>query len=239
MTPYQLLVEHTADERAALHHLPVLTDLAEGRYTLDSYRAFLTNAFHHVRHTVPLMMACGARLQDRDRLSWLQPALVEYIREEAGHEQWILNDLATCGADPARVRASVPSLDVELLVAFVYDFIARRNPVGFFGMVYVLEGTSTALATSAADLVQSRLGLPDRAFSYLRSHGELDKEHISFFADLIDQISDPADLDDIVHVARRVFHLYGQVLDSVPRGTPQQAAARTRNGAHRSQQDVA
>lgn len=237
MSPYQLLVEHTANERAALHHLPVLTDLAEGRYAIDSYRAFLTNAFHHVRHTVPLMMACGARLPER--LSWLQPALVEYIREEAGHEQWILNDLAACGADPARVRASVPSFDVELLVAFVYDFITRRNPVGFFGMVYVLEGTSTALATSAADLVQSRLDLPDRAFSYLRSHGELDKEHINFFADLIDQISDPADLDDIVHVARRVFHLYGQVLDSVPRSSPQQATARTGNGARRSQQDVA
>ncbi len=38
------------------------------------------------------------------------------------------------------------------MVAYVYDYIARRNPVGFFGMVHVLEGTSTALATTAAQV---------------------------------------------------------------------------------------
>jgi len=222
MTTFQSLVDSTAAGRRALHGLPVLTDLAEGRFTVESYQAFLINAYHHVRHTVPLMMACGARLPER--LSWMQGALVEYIKEETGHEQWILNDLAATGADPARVRRSVPSFEAELLVAYVYDFIQRRNPVGFFGMVYVLEGTSTALATGAADLIQSHLKLGNHAFSYLRSHGELDREHITFFERLIDQITDPADLDDIVHVARRVFHLYGQVLDSVPRSAQKHVA---------------
>lgn len=222
MTPYQSLVENTADEQRALHGLPVLTDLAEGRFAIDSYQAFLVNAYHHVRHTVPLMMACGARLPER--LAWMQGALVEYIKEETGHEQWILNDLAATGADPARIRRSAPSLEAELLVAYVYDFIQRRNPVGFFGMVYVLEGTSTSLATAAAELIQSRLGLGNHAFSYLRSHGELDQQHIGFFERLIDQITDPQDLDDITHVARRVFRLYGQVLDSVPRSVQKHVA---------------
>ena len=79
MSPFQTLVEHTADQRTALHRLPVLADLAEGRFTVESYQAFLTNAYHHVRHTVPLMMACGARLPAR--LSWLQHPLIEYINE--------------------------------------------------------------------------------------------------------------------------------------------------------------
>ena len=222
MTPFQSLVECTAAQRNALHGLPMLTDLAEGHFTVESYQAFLVNAYHHVRHTVPLMMACGARLPER--LSWMQGALVEYIKEEAGHEQWILNDLAVTGADPARVRRSEPSLEAELLVAYVYDFIQRRNPVGFFGMVYVLEGTSTSLATAAADLVQSHLRLPNAAFTYLRSHGELDKEHVGFFERLIDQLDDPGDLDDIIHVARRVFHLYGQLLESVPRSVQKHVA---------------
>ena len=58
----------------------------------------------------------------------------------------------------------------------------RRNPVGFFGMVHVLEGTSVALALHAADRIQQALGLPTRAFTYLRSHGELDQEHIKDLA---------------------------------------------------------
>lgn len=215
MSPFQTLVERTSDQRAALHRLPVLADLAEGRFTIESYQAFLCNAYHHVRHTVPLMMACGARLPDR--LSWLQAPLIEYINEEAGHEQWILNDLAATGADREQIRRSTPALETELMVAYVYDFIERRNPAGFFGMVHVLEGTSTELAISAADMIQAHLNLDNDAFSYLRSHGELDREHVGFFEDLINRLERPEDLEDVIHVAGRVFHLYGQVLDSVPR----------------------
>ena len=42
------------------------------------------------------------------------------------------------------------------MVAYAYDTVQRRNPVGFFGMVYVLEGTSVALALSAADASRQR-----------------------------------------------------------------------------------
>ena len=47
---------------------------------------------------MPLLMACGARLPAR--LEWLRGAVAEYIEEEYGHEQWILNDIAACGGEP-------------------------------------------------------------------------------------------------------------------------------------------
>ena len=46
----------------------------------------------------------GRRRTTSERLSWLQPAICEYIEEEAGHEQWILNDLKACGVDPEIVK---------------------------------------------------------------------------------------------------------------------------------------
>lgn len=215
MTPFQSLVQKTAAQRKRMLSQPILNDLGNGNFDLTTYQAFLLNAYHHVCHTVPLMMACGANLPHRHE--WLRPALIEYIREEAGHEQWILNDLAATGADPAIARKQTPGLETELLIAYVYDFINRKNPVGFFGMVHVLEGTSTSLATGAAEMIQSKLGLSDAAFSYLRSHGELDREHVQFFEQLINQIDDQRDLEDIVVVAQRVYDLYGNVLNSVPR----------------------
>ena len=72
------------------------------------------------------------------------------------------------------------------MVAYAYDTAMRRNPVGFFGMVYVLEGTSVALALKAADRIQQTLGLPDQAFTYLRSHGELDQQHVQHLAGILD-----------------------------------------------------
>uniref|UniRef100_A0A653AYD5 Uncharacterized protein n=1 Tax=Ectopseudomonas oleovorans TaxID=301 RepID=A0A653AYD5_ECTOL len=91
---------------------------------------------------MPLLMA-AARLPER--LEWLREAIAEYI-EEYGHQEWVLNDIAACGADQEAVRNGTPRLPTELMVAYVYDRIARHNP-GFFGMVNVLEGTSIALAT--------------------------------------------------------------------------------------------
>jgi uncharacterized protein YjeT (DUF2065 family) len=41
--------------------------------------------------------------------------------------------------------------------------VQRINPVGFFGMVLVLEGTSVALASRAAAVIRQALNLPDNA----------------------------------------------------------------------------
>ncbi|MGE5793421.1 MAG: TenA family transcriptional regulator, partial [Bacteroidota bacterium] len=177
---FDLLQQRTAATRADLLAIPVIRESLAGRVTREQYLAFLAQAYHHVKHTVPLLMACGSRLPDTH--GWLRTAIAEYIAEEAGHEEWILNDIAASGGDPAGVRAGVPAPATELMVAYVYDYIARRNPVGFFGMVHVLEGTSIALATSAAQVIRNKLGLPPEAFTYLTSHGALDCEHVRFFA---------------------------------------------------------
>ena len=209
MTIHDRLLAATVDERTALTTVPIIQQALAGRIGHDDYVAFLTQAYHHVRHTVPLLMACGARLPAR--LEWLRTALGEYIEEEMGHQEWILDDLEACGADRAAVAASEPSLATELMVSYAYDTIARRNPVGFFGMVLVLEGTSVALATRAATSIESSLGLPRNAFSYLLSHGDLDIGHAGFFATLMDRLDDADDQAAVVTAAQRFYRLYGDI----------------------------
>ena len=101
------------------------------------------------------------------------------------------------------------------MVAYAYDTIHRGNPLGFFGMVHVLEGTSVSLALLAADSIQKPLNLPDAAFSYLRSHGALDQEHVGLFAGLMDRITEPAAQAVIVHAARMFYRLYGDIFRSL------------------------
>ena len=173
MSFYDQLIQATAPERQQLMGAPVIADCLQGQVTLESYLAFLEQAFHHVRHTTPLLMLLGGRLPER--LAWLRRAVAEYIEEEIGHEEWILSDIDAAGGNAEAVRNSRPELPAELMVAYAYDVLNRGNPAGFFGMVFVLEGTSVALALTAADRIQQALGLPDRAFSYLRSHGTLDQ----------------------------------------------------------------
>jgi pyrroloquinoline quinone (PQQ) biosynthesis protein C len=213
MTFHQQLLNQTRTEREALIAVPIIQSALAARIDRDDYVAFLTQAYHHVRHTVPLLMACGARLPAR--LEWLRTAVGEYIEEEMGHQEWILDDIAACGVDREQAEQSMPSVATELMVSYAYDTIARGNPVGFFGMVLVLEGTSVALATRAAESIETSLGLPRNAFSYLRSHGDLDIEHVGFFEGLMDKLEDPDDQRAVVHAAKRFYKLYGDIFRSL------------------------
>jgi pyrroloquinoline quinone (PQQ) biosynthesis protein C len=145
----------------------------------------------------------------------MQKAIAEYIEEEIGHEEWILNDIQQCGGDAEAVRQGRPLMATELMVAYAYDTINRVNAAGFFGMVLVLEGTSVALATRAASAIQQQLGLPDQAFSYLTSHGALDVGHIGFYENLMNRVVDEQDRADIIHAARMFFRLYGDIFRSL------------------------
>ncbi|MEV4777875.1 TenA family transcriptional regulator [Burkholderia sp. LMU1-1-1.1] len=217
MNFFDTLKAGSEPERQRLFAIPIIQDALRGHVTTAQYVAFLGQAYHHVRHTVPLLMACGSRL-DAGR-EWLREAIAEYIAEEVGHQEWILSDIAACGGDADAVRHGRPHASTELMVAYAYHQIDRGNPVGFFGMVHVLEGTSTALATHAADTMRDALGLPPQAFSYLSSHGSLDLEHVAFFEKLMNRLDAADDQRAVLHVARMMYGLYGDVFRSLPHGT--------------------
>jgi heme oxygenase len=214
MSFYEQLTLATTAEREHLLATPLIGDCLRGEIGLPSYLAFLGQAYHHVRHTTPLLMTLGGRLPER--LAWLRPAVAEYIEEEIGHDEWILGDIAAAGGDAEAVRRSHPDLPAELMVAYAYDLVSRGNPAAFFGMVFVLEGTSVSLALLAADRIQQALELPPAAFSYLRSHGTLDQEHIRHLADLLEKMM-AEDQADVVRAARVFFKLYGDIFRSLPR----------------------
>ena len=142
--------------------------------------------------------------------------MAEYIEEELGHQEWVLNDIRACGADAEAVRTATPNMPTELMVSYVYDRIQRNNPVSFFGMVHVLEGTSIALATQMAGVIKGELGLPPQAFSYLTSHGSLDVGHVEFFKKLMNRLDNDADKAAVVHTAKVVYRLYGDMFRSLP-----------------------
>lgn len=215
MTNYETLLNATEGSRAALMSQPIIGDVAQGQITADTYHRFLHNAYHHVRHTVPLMLLAGARLTPQQ--AWLQPLIKEYVEEETGHERWVLNDLRAAAGDDESCASGAPYLEVDIMVRYVRDYIERDSAIGFFGMVLVLEGTSTSLASAVADQVQETLGFPNTAFSYLRSHGALDEDHVVFFEKLVNKLSEE-ELEHVTHVAHRVYQMYGAVLNSASCG---------------------
>jgi len=223
MNFFDVLQIQTATERQQLFSAPIIAKALAGEIELPEYVDFLTQAYHHVKHTVPLLMAAGARLPES--YEWLRVAVAEYIEEETGHQEWILNDISACGFDKEAARRSQPAFATELMVSHAYDTVNRVNPLGFFGMVQVLEGTSISLAEQAADRIRTALGLPKKAFSYLYSHGALDQDHVKFFEGLMNRIEDPQDQAQIIHSAKNFYRLYGDIFRALGDGQKQVLAA--------------
>lgn len=209
MSFHEILQQQTLRDRATLIEAPVIQRALAGDITRELYLAYLHEAYHHVRHTVPLLMAVGARLPAH--LGWLRREIVHYTEEELGHDEWILADIQHAGGDPIAAAATQPALATDAMVGYAWDTATRRNPVGFFGMVFVLEGTSVALALRAADCIQQTLHLPPSAMTYLRSHGELDQQHIHHLAGILDRLDRTEDRDAVTTCARTMFWLYGNV----------------------------
>ena len=211
---FERLLAETEAERNDLLSIPFIQHGGRGELSLESYRSFLAQAYHHVRHTTPLLMACGSRVPaDKE---WLRDAMAAYVEEEVGHQEWILNDIKACGGDAEQVRHEAPGMAAELMVAYAYHTVDRGNPVGFLGMVLVLEGTSVRVATEAAGNLQKSLGLPSSAFSYLTSHGSLDLSHMDFYQKLVNRLEDPADQEYVIYCAKRFYRLYGDVFRALP-----------------------
>ena len=88
-----------------------IVDALEGKVSLDSYRAFLTLAYYHVRHTVPLMMACGARLPTIDLTQTIRDCLVQLT-------PWLLSKRLELAFDdierPCKVATDAAAIDIAL-----------------------------------------------------------------------------------------------------------------------------
>ena len=214
MSFFERLEKETAQVRAELYSSPQIADAVKGEISKESYFVYLTQAYHHVKHTVYFLLAMGARLPEEKR--WLHDYIIEYLNEEKGHEEWILNDLVAIGGNREEIRKSAPHLETQAMNAYNYNYIERQNPVGFLGMVFMLESTSVQTAHAAAESIKKSLNLKDNAFSYLYSHGSLDIKHMEFFKELINKIDDPADQAAILEVAKNTFRLFAGVIRSIP-----------------------
>ncbi|MCE7583460.1 biliverdin-producing heme oxygenase, partial [Vibrio fluvialis] len=56
---FQTLKQQTLAAQQTMLQAPIFAQCAKGDIDRETYVAFLTQAYHHVKHTVPLLMACG------------------------------------------------------------------------------------------------------------------------------------------------------------------------------------
>jgi pyrroloquinoline quinone (PQQ) biosynthesis protein C len=207
MSFYEALQAATTPDRNEFLSIPLIQSTVKKGASRALYIDFLTQAYHHVKHTYPLLALASVHTHNEA----YQDALIEYMGEERGHEKWILDDIRALGGDAEAVRTGKPGQACQVMVGYTYYAIEWLSPYAMLGSVHVLEGMSTMLADQAADAIQVSLAVPGKdGFSYLRSHGALDIEHVAFFKELVNQI--PSDAHAIIiETSKIIYRLYGDI----------------------------
>jgi hypothetical protein len=124
-----------------------VTSLLAGMLAPRVYARYLTNVWHYAQHSAIIIGTAGARcVTDNPALALY---LLHHAREELGHDQWALDDLAAMGIDEDAVRASRPTPTCAAIVGVEYYTDMHANPFGLFGWVYALEAMGDNSASSS------------------------------------------------------------------------------------------
>ncbi len=223
MSAYDRLYLETTEARNRFLAIPLVKQAFDLGGSRELYLDFLTQAYHHVKHTFPLLALAASMTRDER----YQDGLVEYMNEERGHEKWILDDIRAMGGDADAVASGKPSIPCQVMVGYCYYAIQWISPYAILGMVHVLEGLSVVLAHQLAGAVQRSLAVDGKSgFSYLNSHGGLDVEHVELFKSLVNGFEDRQIQDQIIESTRVIYRLYGAIFEDMgPRHAERARAA--------------
>lgn len=143
----------------------------------ERFICYMVQTYHYVSFACLLM---ERMLAMRDRLpaevaSYLEQNLVE----EAGHEQWVLDDLERLGLDRDSIQRSRPLRQTASMVGSQYFWAEQLNPAVCFGYMFTLERTAETPEIHRANIVSlgKRLEIEMEALSNYSRHGELDFDH--------------------------------------------------------------
>ncbi|MEU4408691.1 iron-containing redox enzyme family protein [Streptosporangium sp. NPDC023963] len=138
------------------------------------YRDYLCAMHMVIRASVPLLRVAAARSAELGETE-LAGYLDRHAEEEAGHDDWLLEDLALIDPSAEDALRGTPPPSVAGLVGAQYYWVLHHHPVALLGYIAVLEGEAPSPAL--LEHLERSTGHPRAAFRTLWRHAALDPGH--------------------------------------------------------------
>ena len=210
MSFFHQLIEATDINRLDLEAMPSVQDMLNGRFSKEKYIDFLHKIYPIVLHFCPIMAAAASRCPID--MKEVRNYLYEQINEEIGHEDMVLDDLASFDVQSEKVIAATPAFPVQAMVGYNYYGLDRVHPCSVLGMVYVLEIISSVYGGHVAASISESLDRPLTAgFSFLDSHSSMDMEHMAKLRKLLQSIESPEVQNVLIESVKMNFYLVMQI----------------------------
>jgi hypothetical protein len=168
----------------------------------ERYLDYLAVMHAVIRASVPMMQEAALRcaaLTDDPVATPLAGYYTAHIAEELHHDDWLLQDLAAAGREPAQVVSALPSAAVARLVGQQYYWLRHHHPISLLGYMAVMEGNSPPLWL--AGRLATATGLPTAAFRTLHHHAVADLDHHAELDAFLDSLPLTAGLSHAISVS--------------------------------------
>ena len=198
----------------------------------ELYVDYLVACHGILRATIPLMQTAQreALTREDDASRDLAVYLEEHIEEEAGEDEWLLQDLEVLGVERSEVLGHVPSANVASLIGSQYYWVVHAHPVSTLGFLAGLEREPPS--REFIDDLIARTGHDKAAFRTLIAHADRDPDHRDELDELLDRIQLTRDQWLLVSIsAMHSVHALACVLDELVQAAGTDSAqSPTRNG---------
>lgn len=134
------------------------------------YSEWLAQQFYLVTHTPRLLCSYALRIPVQSRGEF--DHILHHLKEETGHDGWLLKDLNKLGTSPAEFK---PHPAGAALIKSQYYQVQYEHPITLCGYSQFLEYLSVVVAAELAERVEKAFG-PQTAV-FLKGHAAVDVEH--------------------------------------------------------------
>ena len=212
------LVTRTDEDRRSFETHPVVVDAVAQGMSVERYRALLLELYHVVWQFNPVCAAAASRMGSPvdEALQPIRHFLYRHMHEEAGHENWVLNDLVAVGVPIERTRVHGPGVHTLSLNGYNYWAADRRHPASVLGMLYALEVIASVYGGPFASAIRESLLLDgDVGVSFIASHATMDAQHMAELRVVLNQLQGDAALDAVVESVRVNFHHFTRIIEGI------------------------
>ena len=165
----------------------------------ELYPEFLFATYGVICASTPLLTTAAEQAELRAREDETSRVLAPYLREhameEAGHDEWLMDDLARCGIGRERVLARVPYPSVAALAGAQFYWARHVHPVAMMGYLAVLENPASPEFLEEVSAVR---GVPIEVMSTHLRHARLDRGHVAEFDRMLDTLPLTSQQNDVL-----------------------------------------
>ena len=209
----ELVMLSDEDRRGFETHAAVVDAVAHGM-SVARYRALLLELYPVVWHFNPCCASAASRIGDEHTA--VRMFLYEHMHEEAGHEQWVLNDLQAVGVTAETARAHRAAPHTLALVGYNHWAAERRHPCSVLGMMYALEVIASVYGGPFASAIRESLLLEgDAGVSFIASHASLDAAHMVALRQVLNQVQGDEARAAVAESVRVNFHQFTRMVEAL------------------------